>query len=439
MTAMEKPAIEPIVSPKALRRSSRTRRRLLAAGAVVAVLGAGVAVLVLVLTRSMRFPTVDAYTLETVRSGTMEENVTLEGTVNLAGSRIVAAPEPGVVEEVLVREGDAVRAGQVLMRISSESLDRDLQDADHALGKARREHDALLAERTLSAPAGQRSLERLRSAVSEAARDAERARDLAALGGASRDAVRSAEAREWAASADLADRGDALALDELHQRVRLAELQAEIGMLEERMARLAESRERCTVRGPAEGAVQKVGVVRGAYVNRYETLAVIADSSMPLILARLPDRYLASVRVGFPASVLVAGSTVAAHVKEIGAEVRAETSGYGSVLDIRVSLTDPPERLVEGMPAVVTLVMGRREGALIVRRGPFFGTNQERFVFRVRDGKAVRTEVRFGMVTETEVEILDGLREGDRIITSDYTEYVAQEEVTLGPAGGGIE
>lgn len=430
---------EPIVSPKARKRGSRTRRRLLAAGAVVAVLGAGIAVLVLVLARSMRFPPLDAYTLGTVRTGTLEESVTLDGTVSLEGSRTLVSPEPGVVEDLHSREGDAVRAGQVIARIRSESLDLALRETDYALEKARRERGALLAEQALSAPLRERSLARLQEAAAEAAREVQRQRGLAALGATPWESVRSAEAREKAASADLADRGDTVALEDLRLGGRLADLLAEIGMLEERMERCTESLERCTMRSPAEGTIQKLGAVVGAYVNRYEILAVIADSSMPLILARLPDRYLDSVRAGFPASVLVAGSQVEAQVTSVGAEVHAEASGYGSVLDIRVGLTDPPERLVEGMPAVVTLVMGRREGVLIVRRGPFFGTNQERFAFLVQGGKAVRTEVRFGMVTKMDVEILEGLRDGDRIITSEYTEYITREAVLLGPEGGGVE
>ena len=422
-----------------MRRGSRTRRRLLAAGAIVAVMGASVAALVLALTRSARFPPLDTYTTGTVRTGTLEESVSLDGAVNLEGSRTVAAPEPGVVEEVYVREGDTLRAGQMIARISSESLELALRDADYARQKTRREHEALLAEQTLTVPIGERSLARLQNAADDTARKAQQQRDLAAADALPLESVREAEARAAAAVADLADHRDTVALEELRQRSRLAELQADIAMLEERIARYAESLERCTVRSPTKGAVQKVGAVRGAYVNRYATLAIIADSSTPVIVARLPDRYLKSVWVGFPASVLVAGSQLEAQVTAVGAEVHAEASGYGSVLDIRISLTNPPERLVEGMPAVVTLVMGRHEGALMVRRGPFFGTNQERFVFRVQDGKAVRTEARFGMVTGTEVEILEGLRVGDRIITSEYTEYITQEVIALDSQGGGVE
>lgn len=420
-------------------RGSRNRRRLLAALAVVAVLGASVAVFLVVLTRPLRSRPLAIYTLETVRVGTMEESVTLGGSVHLTGSKAVPSPQEGLVQLVYAKEGDQVRTGDPIAVISSQSLEDQTRDTDYALERKRREYEAYRAEQSLSAALLERAVARSQSAAQEAERAARHQRELSGAGAATQESAREAGTRAQSAATDLEDRRDAVALDKLRQANRVAELEAEIRMLEEKVERNRRDLELCTIRSPADGTVLNVGASRGVYVRRYETVAVIADSSTPIIVARLPDRYLDSVTLGFPATVRLGQAEVPAQITAIGTEVRAQSSGYGSVLDVEVSLLKPAGRLVEGMPANVLLVTGRRPDTLVVRRGPFFGTNQERFVFRVLDREAQRTEVRFGLVTQTEVEILEGLQAGDRIIVSEYTEFITQEEIALAPTEGGVE
>ncbi len=432
------PVHESIVSEKAAKRmrGTRTGRRLIAAAGFIGALAAGVIGFVVIGGAGSRPPLLSTYTFAAIRSGRLDESIVLHGTLRLEGSRPLIAPQGGVVEEVFVKEGEEIGKGGRIARISSEALELAIRDAWYELERKRREFDLLLAERPLREAILERTLHQYAAEADLAAESVRNAASLREIGGVSLSTMRSLEADRQAALDRLSGHRDTMALEEIRHKNAVGELSMEIERLENELARSKEGLALCDVRSPVSGRIAKLSASRGAYINRYETIAVIEDVSSPVVLAPLPDRYLDSVPAGFGVTVDIAGEELPAFVAGFGGEVRAEGAGTGSVLDLRIVLKKNPEWFLEGMPARVTLVLGVRENALSLPRGPFFATGSERYVYRIEGNRGIRTEVGFGLVTETEVEVLEGLEAGDRIITSEYTEFIDRETVELDAQGG---
>jgi HlyD family secretion protein len=78
-----------------------------------------------------------------------------------------------------------------------------------------------------------------------------------------------------------------------------------------------------------------------------------------------------------------------------------------------------PEGLRQNQRVAVRIVMDRRDGVLKVERGAFYEADAGQSAYVVRGDVAERAPIRSGATSVREVEILEGLTEGDQIIVSD--------------------
>jgi HlyD family secretion protein len=95
-----------------------------------------------------------------------------------------------------------------------------------------------------------------------------------------------------------------------------------------------------------------------------------------------------------------------------------------------------PDTLKRGQTVTVELSFGAPSQTLIVSKGGYYQQTGGRWVYLVsKDGKtARRTDVKLGRQNPRQVEVLEGLTEGDRIITSGYDSYNNADELRFSEA-----
>jgi HlyD family secretion protein len=67
------------------------------------------------------------------------------------------------------------------------------------------------------------------------------------------------------------------------------------------------------------------------------------------------------------------------------------------------------------------IVLEERDSVLRIPNGPAIGRGQQHEVYVLRSGQAYKTEITTGLKTESYVEVLDGLKEGDRVVLSEIS------------------
>ncbi|BAS28574.1 efflux RND transporter periplasmic adaptor subunit [Limnochorda pilosa] len=361
-----------------------------------------------------------------------------DGAVEPAEIRALTAPLEARVSEVHARPGDDVNAGALLVRLESRELEDDLASARSSA--AQLELELQRAEISLT-----RDLERLEADLSRAASSRQEAEAavgkteaLFEAGAIPLDQVE--EARSKAADARTAEtqaeralatgREDARLQREL-ARAKLASARAEVARLEREAAALE-------VRAPLSGRVLEGEWTVGEPVEAGVELFRLADLSTQYARIQVPARQASQLRVGQEASLFVEGRRLAGTVGFV-APVARQTE-QGTVVEVRVSLPDEAtaRSIRPFAPLSAEVEVDRLEDQPYLARGPFYTSGEGGFVFKVsEDGtRAVRTEVRYGLVDGTALQILDGLEPGDRIIYSSYTGFRDRTEVRLAPEGG---
>lgn len=89
--------------------------------------------------------TTPTWTTDTVTTGTVSQIISISGTVDAVGTADLAFPVSGILENILVKEGDTVSKGQVIAILSHDDVKADYQDASAALKIARADLDELIS------------------------------------------------------------------------------------------------------------------------------------------------------------------------------------------------------------------------------------------------------------------------------------------------------
>jgi len=214
------------------------------------------------------------------------------------------------------------------------------------------------------------------------------------------------------------------------ERLRLWDLtDAQIAALEQR----GKAEPVLTVYAPASGIVLKREALPGKYVEPNTTLYAVADISTAWVYADIYESEVAAVQLNQPASVEFAaypGETFRAKVTYI----HPSLNEAARTVRVRLELPNPGLKLKPGMFGTVTLRTNSAK-ALVVPKEAVLDTGLRQLVFLDRgQGVYQPYPVKLGRRSQDQVEVLDGIKEGDRVVTS--ANFLLDAESKLASAGG---
>ena len=359
----------------------------------------------------LRAPQVDVVTL-----GTAPLVRTLQFSARVATtSRVsVGATLTGRVADVAVREGDAVRQGDVLLRLETDEAQAALaqaqanaQQAQARLaglrGAGRTQAQAQLAQADATLRAAERELARTQQLVasgfiSEARLDD--ARRAVAVARAQRDGA-------GAQAQAVGERGAELAQAE-------AQLQQVRAAVQAAQARLAQT----VVHAPTDGRVLLRKVEPGQIVQPGSALLSLALAGPTELVAQVDERFLDQLQPGQAASVVADAFPAQPFAAQLRSLAPAVDAQRGSVEVKLAPRQAPPDFLREDMTLSVEVRTGERPAALALPltalRSPAPGAPDS--VWVLADGRVQARPVRLGLRTLEAAEVLDGLAEGTAVI-----------------------
>ncbi len=172
------------------------------------------------------------------------------------------------------------------------------------------------------------------------------------------------------------------------------------------------------VRSPIEGTVISLPLAAGQSVSVSSAIAAVGSLRNLEILTYVPEKYVAVLKTGLPASVTLApypGKALQAAVTQVSPVIDPASR----TVELTLSAADGEGLLRAGMFAVITLVTRERTGIIAVPNGAIRDYNNEKVVYAVdAAGVARRKAVQTGLANDTETEILSGVSFGDRVIVS---------------------
>lgn len=361
---------------------------------------------------SQRSVSLKRLTVAEVDVGPLVRDVAGEGRVVAAVSPTLYAAGAGTVT-LKVQAGDAVRRGQVLAQIASPELAA-------RLAQERSNADALKSERLRAEADARQQRAQAQSACDTAAIVYQTAKnelarqtqafDAGATARAQVDQAQDAVARAEVAlrqARELLGLKDEATRFELQARRQAVERQAlVVGELERQQDELA-------VRAPVDGQVGQLFVGDRSSVARDARLLTVVDLSQLEVQMQVAESFARELQPGMPGEIAGSGRSWPGRVSSVSPEV------VGGEVAARLRFDgERPQDLRQNQRLSVRVLLDRRERVLGVARGSFVDENGGRFAYVLKDGVAERRAVRLGATSLSRVEVLDGLRPGERVVVS---------------------
>lgn len=348
-----------------------------------------------------------------VRQGPLVRTLQFSARVATLSRVDVGSTVTGRVAQVLVREGDAVKAGQPLVKLESEEFQAALAQAV----AAERQAEARLAGlRSTGRSSVRAQLEQAEATLVAARNEFRRVEQLVAQGfvSASRldDAKRAvdvADAQRQAAAAQAQANDD--------RGTDIAQAQAQLLAARAASAAARAKLAQAVLSAPSDARVLTREVEPGQIVQPGKALVALALAGPTQILAQMDERFLEQLRTGQKAAVVAdafAGQRLVATVLSIAPAVDAQRGA----VEVKFSLDQPaPAFLREDMTLSVEVETGRRDRALMLPARALRSLPQGGQAVMVADGsRAVQKSVRTGLRTLDAVEVVEGLAEGDMVL-----------------------
>ena len=406
------------------RSGERNRRRILFAAGAAAV----VALTVGVSRLKPAAPAVDrsVIVIETVRRGPMVREVRGTGALVPVDANWIPASTDSRVARIVTRPGTAVRRDTVILELADPAQVQRALDARFRLAEG--EADLVsLRNRLRSEELNERAAAARLKAEYEQARLRAAADEKLATQGVLSDLTRQLsrnaadELRDRYALESERLRADAASIEGqlAAQRAKIEQLRALSRLEEQQLASLS-------VRAGMDGVLQQVNVEVGQRVAAGTVLAKVVEPARLMAQLRIPDTQARDVALGQAAAIDTRNGVVKGHV------TRIDPASQNATVTVDVALDDPlprgarPDLAIDG-----TIELERLGSVLRVGRPVRAQEHASGSVFRVDRDTAVRIPVKFGRTSVTSIEIVEGLREGDRVITTDMSAWDEVDRVQI--------
>lgn len=345
--------------------------------------------------RAWQGPVVEVYVAQTEP---LIQTVVASGRVISTSTASIGAEITGVVVDRHVRDGDKVETGDLLLTLRADDLAARVREARAALNNLRQ-------SRRLQAD---EALKQAESQLEQATREAERRAELLKSDSISREIVEKAVNAQVVAEANL--RQAKLIAD------ALAPGGPEEVILVERLAAAQAALEKTEIRAQFPAIVLTRNVEPGDVVQPGRILMELARLGETEVLVPVDERNLGVLATGQPAICIpdaYPDQQFDASVDHIAPTVDADRG----TVDVRLSVTNPPDYLRQDMTVTATIVTGKRDNALVIPNDALRAVKgTDATVQLIELGRVTDRLVKVGLRGLTHSEVVDGLSAGDVVI-----------------------
>ncbi|HYN21828.1 MAG TPA: efflux RND transporter periplasmic adaptor subunit [Thermoanaerobaculia bacterium] len=376
-------------------------------------------------------PPVEQETLwiETVKRGPMLREVRGPGTLVPVDVLLISAPVEGRVERIPALPGIKVEPNTVLLELRDPQVEQTALEAESQLRAAEADYDNLRAQLESALLSQQAEVSAAHSVSEEARLQAEADEVLAKEGILADINMKKSRLRSIQAEKQSKIEVERYQKSASANQAQLAAQRARVDQMRGLYALRRRQLESLKVRAGISGVLQELPVQVGQRVAPGTTLARVARPENLKAELRIPEAQARDVTAGMPATIDArTGTTVRGTVFRV-----APSAQEGSVI-VDVTFDEPlprgarPNQSVDG-----TIQLERLNDVIFVERPAVGQANQMIQLFKLdKDGKeAVRVPVKLGRSSVTTMEILSGLKPGDKVILSDMSAQGDFERIRL--------
>ncbi|MBM7557336.1 efflux RND transporter periplasmic adaptor subunit [Halanaerobacter jeridensis] len=358
-------------------------------------------------------------------TGEIVNHITVTGTSEAIKSAQLTPQLQETVDKVLVDTGDRVQKGATLVQLDQEDIKANINVARAGLETAQAGLEEMMAgAREEEIDKLKAQVEQAKANYEQAESDYERYQRLYDKEVISKQQFEGIKTKYISAKNSYKSVQESLKMAQAGptkeqiktQRAQVKQAQAQLDTAKLNLAKTK-------ITAPFSGLVAEVNTEEGEMVGTQPVVSIV-DLSTIEIQTYVSENNVNKLELGQQVEVdfNALANKLKGRIKNISPTLNQREKGFA----IKIKVNNSGQLIKSGMYAEIKIETQRSSGNLVIPKQSLLRENGSAYVFKVEANKAVKEEVTTGLTTASEVEILSGLDNGDKVIT------VGAERVTDG-------
>ena len=362
-----------------------------------------------------------------VDNGTIEVSVSASGKVVPAFEEIINSPINTRIVEVYRKGGDSVDVGTPILKLDLQSTETEykkLLDEEqmkrYQLEQLKVNNNTYLSDLSMQVKISAMKLNRMEVELRNE-------RYLDSLGSGTTDKVRQAELNFNTGKLELEQLRQQYANESKVKEADLKVKELEFNIFSKSLAEMKRTLDDAQIRSPRKAILTYINNQVGAQVAEGSQVAIISDLSHFKVEGEIADTYGDRVAAGGRAIVKIGNEKLEGTVSSV-----TPLSKNGVISFIVQLNEDNNKRLRSGLKTDVYVMNAVKEGVLRLANASYYDGRGEYELF-VRDSKdeIVKRKVQLGDSNFEYVEVISGLKPGDKVVVSDMSSYKNKNKLKL--------
>jgi HlyD family secretion protein len=416
LSAMDRRIEQKLITPQ---------RIAIAAGAVVLLALSVYAYVQFGLTRTLTVGS-ERLTVSKVSYGTFREYIPVTGNVEPRTTVYLDAVGGGQVTQVHVEEGAFVKAGDPLVTFKNTQLQISVIQTESQAAQQLIQMSSARMQFDSTHLRNQQQLIDVEYQIDRLTRDLNRKRPLVATGGATVGQIDDLEAELKRYQSMRVTALEALKLDEEFRDNQIASMKSSQEAMSKNIAIARENLENLVMIAPITGQLTLLDANVGESKSAGQRVGQVDEVGAYKVNAFVDEFYLARVTIGQMADVDIDGKSYQLRVSKVYPDVTNRQFEIDMMFE-----GDGPAGIRRGQTVRMRLEIGQPADTLVVSNGAFFDDTGGQWVFVVDPSGdyASKRAVRFGRRNPEGIEVLEGLDDGEEVITSSYENLMTFDRI----------
>ena len=209
---------------------------------------------------------------------------------------------------------------------------------------------------------------------------------------------------------------------------QLKRINTSITNMQRSLELLRKNKENFVVKAPVDGFLSSFNPVLGQTYTQGQNVGKIDMLNGFKLVAMIDEYYISKLEEGIKGSVNIDSRKYPVKVSKIYPEV----NNGRFMIELQFEDELIPDNIRRGMSIKSKIYLSNDIKALLIPKGSFYQSTNGKWVFvMISENKAVKRNIKLGRVNPFYYEVLNGLKEGDLVITSDYDDFINVEEINV--------
>ncbi|HOP04414.1 MAG TPA: efflux RND transporter periplasmic adaptor subunit [Tenuifilaceae bacterium] len=372
---------------------------------------------------------VDKITIETVQEDLYRDYITVIGTVAPIQTVFLDATEGGSrVEEILIKEGNMVKEGDIIVRFSNTSLILDISNNEANVSRTTndlRSTRLAMEKQTLDTRS---NLLNLIFELKERERTYNNNKVLYEQNHISKDEYeRSKEAYELTNERIKLFR-ESWKQDSIFRISQIKTLEEDAERLQRNLTIVRKRLDALEFKAPVSGELASLNLEVGQVIGIGTRIGTVHVLDSYMLKVEIDEHYISRITRNLKGDCEFSGNQFPGHITKIYPEVRGGRFTVDMVFDNSV-----PENIRIGQTSRIRLELGESQQAILIPRGGFYQSTGGQWIFVVDpSGKyATKRSIRINRQNPRHYEVVEGLKPGEKVIVSSYDNFGDVDKLIL--------